>query len=470
LRTELLKELPSVDKVLQQEQIQALVSSCGRDVVTDAVQKAIDSLRKRIIDGEALDESRMSIETLCPHIRSYIVQRLQPSLRKAVNGTGIILHTGLGRAMIPIQAVEAIKSVSEGYSTLAIGTESGKRIHRDEHLNGLLCELTGAEAATVVNNNAAATMLVLNTLAKGREVIISRGQLVEIGGSFRIPEVMETSGAILKEVGATNKTHLRDYENAISEDTGAILRVHHSNYRIVGFASEPPVEELIELAGKHNLPVIDDLGSGALVDLTQFGLPKEPLVQDSIKAGADVICFSGDKLIGGPQSGVIVGKQEIIERIRKNPLARAFRIGKLTIAGLETTLKMFLNPSALLNQHPTYRMLSTAPGQLVKRGENIRDNVLKTSDSSEISIIDQKTQMGSGSVPAESIPTKAVHVKPGSKSAEALAADLRHNDPPIFARIQNDAVLLDLRTIQPSEDRIVEDALLKFLRPHEDKE
>jgi L-seryl-tRNA(Ser) seleniumtransferase len=468
LNKELLKSLPAIDKLLQDDKIQELIATYGREIVTDAAQQIIESLRGDIIDGKLSGEQAMGIDRIGHRVRLFVEEMLQPSLRKAVNATGIILHTGLGRAMLPKQAADSITSVSKGYSTLAIGIENGKRIHRDKHLNDLICEITGAQAATVVNNNAAATVLILNTLAMGREVIISRGQLVEIGGSFRIPDVMKASGAILREVGTTNKTHLSDYENAINENTGAILRVHHSNYRLVGFASEPPVRELIDLAGKHSLPVIDDLGSGALVDLTRFGLPKEPLVQDSIEAGSDLACFSGDKLIGGPQSGIIVGKKELIQRIRKNSLARAFRIGKLTIAGLEATLKMFLNRSQLISEHPTYRMLSTGPEQLVKRGEKIRDNILKTLDATEISIIDEKTQMGSGSVPADSVPTKALRVEPVIKSADKLAVELRHNHPPIFARIQNDAVLLDLRTIQPSEDEIIENALIELLNPHKD--
>jgi L-seryl-tRNA(Ser) seleniumtransferase len=388
-------------------------------------------------------------------IKECIKEKMSPSLTKAINATGVILHTGLGRAVLPKEAQSYIKDVIEGYCTLATDIETGQRGHRDIHLNDLLCELTGAEAANVVNNNAAATMLILNTLAKGREVIVSRGQLVEIGGSFRMPEVMEASGAVLREVGTTNKTHLRDYSAAISEETGAMMRVHHSNYRIMGFAEEP----------KHKIPLIDDLGSGALVDLKEFGIESEPLVQRSIRAGVDVACFSGDKLIGGPQAGIIVGKASIIQRIRKNPLSRALRVGKLTIAGMEVTLRLFLSRDKLPDSHPVYRMFSLSPKEVEKRAQKVvKELRAQIADKTEISIIDGGSQVGSGSVPVETIPTKLLRIKPASGSPENLAGKLRHYKPPIFTRIQKDAVLFDFRTIQEDEDTVVLEALLELMK------
>jgi len=374
------------------------------------------------------------------------------------------MHSGLGRAVLPEEARLALDAVSRGYSTLALDLESGRRGQRDIHIVGLLRELTGAEAATVVNNNAAATVLILNTLAKGKEVIISRGQLVEIGGSFRMPDVMETSGAILREVGTTNKTHLRDYAAAANERTGAILRVHHSNYRIVGFAEEPGLEELVELGNARNIPVIDDLGSGALVDLAPYGLESEPLVQKSIQAGASVVCFSGDKLIGGPQSGIIVGKSDIMAKVKKNPLKRAFRCGKMTIAALEATLKLFLNQEKLNERHPVYRMLSLTPENLMKRARQLERRLKqRLSEGNSVRVLDGGSEVGSGSVPAQTLPTKLVSVKSRRLSADELAKKLRLNRPPVFTRILKDEIVFDLRTIRPGEDAAVEEALIRIL-------
>ncbi|MGB8960202.1 MAG: L-seryl-tRNA(Sec) selenium transferase, partial [Candidatus Aminicenantales bacterium] len=329
----------------------------------------------------------------------------------------------------------------------------------------LLCDLTGAEAATVANNNAAATVLILNTLARGKEVVVSRGQLVEIGGSFRMPDVMATSGAVLREVGTTNKTHLRDYEDAVTGSTGAILRVHHSNYRIVGFAEEPSIEELAALGRARGVPVVDDLGSGALVDLARFGLATEPLVAASVRAGADVICFSGDKLIGGPQSGIIVGQSAWIQMIRKNPLARAFRCGKLTLAALESTLKLFLAPDKLTERHPIYRMLALTPDELGRRAKKLAASLRKSLPASvAVSVEDGASQVGSGAVPVETLPTKVLAVRSSGLAPEDLSRRLRFFTTPVFARIHKDAVLFDLRTILPGEDALVEQALVEALR------
>ncbi len=295
--------------------------------------------------------------------------RFARTLRRAINATGILMHSGLGRAVLSEDARSALDEAVHGYCSLALDIDSGKRGQRDSHVAGLLRELTGAEAATICNNNSAATILVLNSLARGKDVIVSRGQLVEIGGSFRMPEVMAMSGAVMREVGTTNKTHLRDYADAIGPETGAILRVHHSNYRILGFHAEPGIEELAELGRQRGIPVVDDIGSGALVDLKAYGLESEPLVRASITAGVSVACFSGDKLIGGPQSGIIVGRADVVARIKKNPLARAMRCGKLTLAAMEATLRLFLTPDKLEERHPLYRMLSIKLEDLQKRGE-----------------------------------------------------------------------------------------------------
>lgn len=421
-----------------------LAEEHGRDLVVKTARAVVEDVRSRIISGDAA-----SVENISQMVVERVREKFAPSMRHAINAAGIILHTGLGRAMLSQAACDAVSDIIKGYCTLATDLETGQRSSRDVHVSSLLCELTGAEAATIANNNAAATMLILNTLAHGKEVIVSRGQLVEIGGSFRMPEVMEMSGATLHEVGTTNKTHLRDYAEAINENTGAILRVHQSNYRIVGFTSEPSIEELAPLAKEHALPLIDDLGSGALVDLKAYGLESEPMVQDSIRAGVDAACFSGDKLIGGPQSGIIVGKAETIQKIKKNPLARALRVGKMEVAAIEATLKLFLDPSKLNERHPTYRMLSISLDELEKRAKAVAEKLTNAS------VIDGKSQVGSGSVPAETLPTKLLAVKPSGMSAEAFARKLRYNSPPIFARIHQDTVLLDFRTIQPEEDETV---------------
>jgi L-seryl-tRNA(Ser) seleniumtransferase len=455
-----------VDEVLNNTEVEPLTKAYGRDAVVNAVRDVLGGLRSELVkEDSTVTLEDISVEKIVQRVASYLQRKSVPSLCYAVNASGVILHTGLGRAMLSPKAVAAVNDVIRGYCTLAVDLETGERGHRDSHLNGLLCELTGAEAATVVNNNAAATMLILNTLAKGKEVIVSRGQLVEIGGAFRMPEVMETSGAILREVGTTNKTHLRDYVSAINENTGAILRVHQSNYRIIGFFEEPPIEELVEVGRKHALPVIDDLGSGALIDLKPFGLGTEPMVQDSVKAGVDMACFSGDKLIGGPQSGVIVGKAQVVERIRKNPLARAFRIGKMTVAAMEATLRLFLNRERLREEHPTYRMLSLTLSELETRAKKAAEGLSDLNGTAaEIRVVDGETQVGSGSVPTETVTTKLLSVRAVSLSPGNLAKELRYHTPPIFARVHKETVLFDFRTVQPSEDALVEAALRKILQ------
>ena len=463
----LLRKLPSVDVLMKTEEAQTLIEKYGRDLVANAVRGVLDELRSEIRKAgvNSFPEARFSSGNVVKRVEKDLQETFSSSLNQAINATGVILHTGLGRAVLSEDAREAIHRASDGYCTLATDIETGRRGHRDVHLEGLLCELTGAEAATVVNNNAAATMLILNTMAQGREVIVSRGQLVEIGGAFRMPDVMEASGAILREVGTTNKTHLKDYFAAINENTGAIMRVHHSNYRIVGFAGEPSIEELSTVTQEHNLPLIDDLGSGALLDLKDFGIETEPLVQDSVKAGVDVACFSGDKLIGGPQAGIIVGKELTLKRIKKNPLMRALRVGKLTIAGMEATLRLFLNLEKLKDKHPVYKMFSLTIDELEKRGRGIKKKLqAEIKAEAEFSLIDGGSQVGSGSVPVETIPTRLLKVQLASVSAENLAKKLRTNNPPVFPRVHKEAVLFDLRTIREEEDALVIEALLNALK------
>jgi len=466
MKETLLRLIPSVDSLLGDEAGQRLSGRFGRESFLKACRAVLDELRNKILSDNipAAEEESLARESVLRRIELVLDETLSSSLQKAVNAIGIIMHSGLGRAVLSEAARQALDDISRGYCTLALDLETGRRGQRDFRVSRLLGELTGAEAATLVNNNAAATVLVLHALAKGKEVIVSRGQLVEIGGSFRMPDVMSTSGAILREVGTTNKTHLRDYAEAIQAGTGAILRVHHSNYRIVGFHEEPEIEELVELGNKHNIPVIDDLGSGALVDLQEFGLQTEPLVERSVKAGVAAACFSGDKLIGGPQSGLIVGKAEYIGRIKKDPLARAFRCGKLTVAAMEATLKLFLAPETLKERHPLYRMLSLGVEELKSRARRMEQSLRKNLPAEvRVSVVDGGSQVGSGSVPVETIPTKLLSVMSASLSPDDMARKLRLHRPPVFTRIHKDAVLFDFRTILPDEDKIVEEAINRVI-------
>ncbi len=466
MKSQLLRGLPSVDRIKNSQRLSVCVDEYGDETVTKAVRTVLDSLRREIQSAAegSFPSEPLETDILAEQVETLMRSRYASSLRKAVNATGVIMHTGLGRAAFSAGTQSALVDVAQGYCTLATDIETGRRSHRDLHLEELICELTGAEAATVVNNNAAATMLILNTLAQGKEVIVSRGQLVEIGGSFRMPDVMAASSAILREVGTTNKTHLRDYAEAISEETGAIMRVHHSNYRIVGFAQEPSIQDLVPLARAKGLAIIDDLGSGALVDLQRWGIEHEPLVQDSIRAGVDAACFSGDKLVGGPQAGIIVGQKDPLERIRKNQLARALRVGKLTIAGMEATLRMFLRPEKLEQEHPVYWMFSRTAAQVGDRTKRLIKRLKgKIPAGVELAIVDGGSQIGSGAVPVETIPTKLLRIQSPVMSDAKLASLLRRQNPPIFPRVHKEAVLLDLRTVLKGEEAILEKALIRIL-------
>jgi L-seryl-tRNA(Ser) seleniumtransferase len=469
MKESLFRLIPSVDALLNHPEARRLAEAYGRPLALDAVRGELEAVRAEIhTTGAASSQAEKDLapEALLDRVRARLERKLAPSLGRAINATGIVIHTGLGRAVLAPEAREALARVSQGYSQLAVDLETGQRGHRDVHYASLLRELTGAEAGFAVNNNAAATVLLLNTLAKGKEVILSRGQLVEIGGSFRMPDVMETSGAVLREVGTTNKTHLRDYEAAISDRTGVLLRVHHSNYRIMGFAEEPGIEELVELGRKHGLPVVDDIGSGALVDLKDYGLETEPLVQRSVRAGADAVCFSGDKLIGGPQSGIIVGRAEVVGRVKKNPLARAFRIGKLTAAALEATLKLFMDPDRLRDRHPVYRMLGLDAKEIERRARAASDTLaLGLAGRARVSVVEDRSQVGSGSVPVETLPTFVLKIESASLPADELARRLRRGAPPVFGRVHKDALLLDFRTVFPEEDGIVIDAVRAAVGP-----
>ena len=460
----LLKEIPSTEEVLQFGKTIELLNAFPRSVVVQSIRSTLDKLRQRIkaLDKDATAGFKMpDMAEIFLLVEKDVRQRMMPLFRRSINATGIVLHTGLGRAVLPAPVMDAVNSHLRGYSRLAVDLKTGLRQDRDKIIERLICEITGAQAATVVNNNAAATILILNTLAKGKEVICSRGQMVEIGGSFRIPDIMETSGARLKSVGTTNRTHLKDYQKAINANTGALLKVHASNFRIVGFTSEVAIKELAVLGHKRKLPVIDDIGSGALVDLSSFGLLGEPLVSQSIKAGADVICFSADKLLGGPQAGIILGKKKYIEVIRKNPLYRAFRAGKLTLVALEETLKLFRDKDKVMQTNPTLRMLTTDINTLGQKAEAFRNKLDGLNIEAEI--IDDYSQAGSGSLAGYNIPTKVVAIKPKGISAQKLADQLRQREIPILARLKDNRVLFDMRTILDGEDAEIVNAIKEIL-------
>ncbi len=459
-----LRKLPSVDSLLKDPDLQGSAAELGRMVVVDSIRRAVEEIREAIsTEGAAgLDEDAIR-QKIIANVKGRLRTASEPYYRRVVNATGIILHTGLGRAVLPVQALRQIQDELSGYSLLQADTETGKRSKRDECIEQLLRQLTGAEAATVVNNNAAATSIVLNTVARGREVIVSRGQLVEIGGSFRLPDVMAFSGAKLVEVGTTNKTHARDYTNAITENTAAILRVHPSNYRIQGFTSEVPLDELVEIAHKHKLTMIDDVGAGALIDFSQFGFEREPTLTESIRKGADLVTSSTDKLIGAAQGGIILGRAAWINAIRKNQFARIVRVGKLTLAALEATLKLFLDESLALSKVPTLRMLRRDASEIARHAKRLASQLSKAISGVAISTLPGSSQMGSGSLPTQNLPTTLVALRSEKISAETLAKQLRQYRTPVFARIQNDQVLIDPRTLLSGDDKTILEALLEIL-------
>jgi L-seryl-tRNA(Ser) seleniumtransferase len=453
--TQLLK-VPAVAKWLASNS-HNLVTNCLRDATAEARRNFLESMESGT-DGASL----ISPERIVALAEERLVRATAPRLREAINATGIILHTGLGRAVFPEAVVDSTIPALKGYSNLAVDRESGERIERDELAQPILTELTGAEAATVVNNNAAATLLVLAALAAGKEVLVSRGQLIEIGGSFRLPDVMQQSGARLVEVGTTNRTHLQDYEKAITPETAAILSVHPSNYRVVGFTTEPSLSELVEVAHRRGILMIDDLGAGALVDLEQFGLPHEPTVGESIRAGADVVLFSGDKLIGASQSGVIVGRKELIQRLRKHPLMRALRIDKTCLLILERTLHLFRQPAVLPRQHPAYRMICTPMAVLQARAATLRELLARTLPGLRTSVVEAEAYLGSGSLPTQNIPSIVVTLASNRTSASELSRRLRLDEGCIFARIEADQVCLDMRTLTDHQVPVIASALRRI--------
>ena len=455
-RRELLKKLPKVDKLYRDPGMKHLAARYPKKMVMEEIRNCLKNYRDRILKQKNAPDD-IAYDDIVNELVVRASARLQNSLKRAVNGIGVILHTALGRAPFAEDAQRALMDAVAHYCTIQIDQETGKRGDRYRHVENLLTQITGAEAALVVNNNAAATMLVLNTLAEGKEVIVSRGELVEIGGAFRIPDVMERSGAVLREVGTTNRTHLKDYKNAIDEETtGLILKVHQSNYAIIGFTKMVGCDELAKLAHENGLLLFDDLGSGALVDFSRWGLPSEPTVQESIKAGSDVICFSGDKLVGGPQCGIIVGKEEPITRMKNNQLSRAFRCDKMTFSVLEATLRLFLDEKKLVKSHPTIRMLLETPYEIKKRCMGLKRRIkVALGDKVQLRVMEDLSEVGSGSMSSKDLPTWVLSIKSKKMSPEDIAYHLRINNPPVYGRISEDRFLLDCRTIRNDETRFI---------------
>jgi len=460
----MLRKLPSVDALLKEPELERRIAQTGRKPVVDSIRRAMVDLREFLMTQASAewDEEAIRQKVIAEALQN-LTSLTRPHYRKVVNATGIILHTALGRAVLSAQAIRQIKDELSGYSLLQADIQTGKRSTRDAYIERLFQQLTGAEAATVVNNNAAATSIVLNTVGRGKEVVVSRGQLVEIGGSFRLPDVMAFSDAKLVEVGTTNKTHPRDYVNAITENTAAILRIHPSNYKIQGFSSEVSLEDLVEIAHKHELTMIDDVGAGALIDFSQFGFEPEPTLLDSIEKGADIVTSSADKLIGASQGGIILGKANLIGAIRKNQFARIVRVGKLTLAALEATLKLFLDESIALSEIPTLRMLRRDAADIAKQAERIASQLAKNITGITVETVSGFSQMGSGSLPAQNLTTTLVALRPEKIGAESFAKKLRLHATPIFTRIQNDQVLLDPRTLLDGDDKIIIDAIQMIL-------
>ena len=444
------RHLPSVDKVLQALQDTEVMARHPHERIVAVVREALDDIRETLPGREI-----PSIDEIAERVVARLQSQEDAGLRRVVNAAGVVLHTGLGRAVLAQEAVDAL-AITDACCDVQIDLDKGTRGRRDAVIEQLLQTLTGAEAATIVNNNAAATLLVLAALCRDKEVIVSRGQLIEIGGSFRLPDVIRESGACMVEVGTTNKTHLHDYENAITEETAVLLRVNPSNYRIIGFAKQVSTAELATLKSGREIIVIDDLGCGALVDLERCGLPSEPTVQDSIAQGADVALFSGDKLIGGPQCGIIVGRAESISRIRKHPLARALRVGKLTIAALEATLKLFLHPDTVWEKNPTLRMLAAPYDELRARADDLAERL---SQWIACEVIESESVCGGGALPDSPLKTTVVALNHKSLSAQELARRLRLHEPPVIPRIQDECVQLDVRTLLPGDDERIESAV-----------
>lgn len=452
-----MRNIPSVSQLLETPRLKELSEKLSHNAVVTHVRGVLDVLRRELTDAKAARRVPSASE-LADQIARLIAKRDKSRLKPVINATGVLLHTGLGRAPLAEPAIEAINAVASDYASLEIDLETGRRSQRVLAVEAVLCELTGAEAVLVVNNNAGATLLALTALASGREVIVSRGQLIEIGGSFRLPDVMSASGAILHEVGTTNKTHLTDYTRAINERSAALLLVHPSNYVVVGFSETPSLDDLVQLGRQHGLPVIHDIGSGALIDFREYGFHGEPIAGESILAGADVVLFSGDKLLGGPQCGIVLGSKRMLEPIARHPMTRALRVGKLTLAALEATLRLYRQPEKAKNEIPLLNLLSTPLEELERRAQTLCGQLSRLQIVAAAEAVPEETFLGGGSVPSQRLPTWCAAVEPAGRSVDNLARALRTGTCSVVGRVLKNRLLLDLRSVFPRQDSLIFDA------------
>lgn len=464
----LLRHLPKVDAVLGHPSVKELAGKIPELIIKKAVRDEIDERRKNVLSGVITGDSELSLKTVTTAVVKRAFDDDQPRLRRVINATGVVVHTNLGRSPLPEEAIRQMGLAVGGYSTLEYQLSTGERGSRDDLVEEILCRLTGAEAATVVNNNAAAVMLVLRALAADRAVIVSRGELVEIGGSFRIPDVMEASGARLVEVGTTNRTRITDYRRGIKDNTALLLKVHTSNYRIVGFTEEVPVAELVVLGRERKIPIVVDLGSGSLIDLRDIGLTHhEPTAGEVLDEGADVVTFSGDKLLGGPQAGIIIGRKKYLDQIRVNPMKRALRVDKMTLSALESVLRSYLDPGTVIGMVPTLRMIAASKGSIAARARRFARRI--TELPVEISLMSAASRVGGGALPLEDLPTVLLALEPIRMSTRDFEEALRKQDPPIVARIVDDKVCIDLRTVSSRELPELERSIRGALTAHEDQ-
>ena len=459
----LYRSIPKVDVLLESQTIQEMIERYSRDSVMEAIRAEMDNLRAFIGGCDEEDKAQEQIALLVSHIGDAVEKMHTPNMKKVINGTGTILHTNLGRAPISREHMKKAFDIVTGYSNLEYNLEEGRRGERYSHFEKLLCKITGAEAAMAVNNNASSVLLILSSLAKGGEVIVSRGELIEIGGKFRIPDVMTQSGATLVEVGTTNKTHVSDYEENITEETKALLKVHTSNYKIVGFTESVGIDELMPIAKEHGIPVIEDLGSGVLIDLSKYGLTYEPTVQESVAKGADVVCFSGDKLFGGPQAGIIVGKKKYIDMMKKNQLTRALRIYKFTAAALELVLQEYLSEEQAVQHIPVLRMITEPLDEVARRARSLARTIRSTDLPAKVDVVSCESQIGGGSLPMERIPSMAVAIHPKHESVAALEDQMRHLTVPMIPRTVNDTIMLDVRTVETEDFKLIAAELQEVL-------
>jgi L-seryl-tRNA(Ser) seleniumtransferase len=461
------RSLPSVHDVLQAPLIQRAAHAHAHDRIVTAIRQELSDLRERLSEGQVVD-GKAGLEAVAQRVLKRLEAAMRPRLRRVINATGIVLHTNLGRAPVAEEAARAAYEAARGYLNLEMDLDTGKRSSRQDAIRGWICRLTGAESATAVNNNAAATLIALRALCAGREAIISRGQLIEIGGSFRIPEIMAVSGAILREVGTTNITRRADYERAIGPATAALMQVHWSNYRITGFTKSVPLTELAALGKERGLPVIDDIGSGALVDFRRFGFQDEPVARESIRAGADLVLFSGDKLLGGPQAGILAGRKDLIQRIEKDPLMRAVRLDKMTLASLEATLRLYLHEERALREVPSLQLLAIPLPELGQKAETLAASLRGMPGVASVRARLDEAYVGGGSLPDQALKTWVVEVEAQDINDGALARRLRIGDPAVVARLREGKLVLDVRTILKQQEAELVQALRKALEAEDD--